>query len=253
MWQVNFAAGLRTKASPAPTCLQGLGGQAVERRFKVYRNNVYSSLADNLAEGYPVVKQLVGDEFFSGMAHEYAKGYLPTSPVMSLYGEALGDFIDDFPPAKSAPYLGDVARLEYAQRLALHATDAEILLASAFERIPVESLLAKGLVLHPSVQIIRSRFPIYAIWVHATETDKNSIINQPESVLVSRPNLKVRTLRLSDGAAYFLSLIKSGCSLSDAADHALASGYEASLDEFIRIALTHACAIRPALPKGELP
>lgn len=253
MWQGNLAAGLRTKTSPAPSCLQDIGGQAVERRFKVYRNNVYSSLSDNLADGYPVVKQLVGDEFFSGMAHEYAKVYLPTSPVMSLYGEALGDFIDAFPPAKSVPYLGDVARLEYAQRLALNAADKAVLSEETFENILVESLLAKGLVLHPSVQIIRSRFPIYAIWVHATETDKNLIINQPESVLVSRPNLKVRTLRLPDGAADFLSLIKSGCSLSDAADHALASGYEASLDEFIRVALAHACAIRPALPKGELP
>ncbi len=253
MWQVNFAAGLRTKASPAPTCLQGLGGQAVERRFKVYRNNVYSSLSDNLADGYPVVKQLVGDEFFSGMAHEYAKVYLPTSPVMSLYGEALGNFIDAFPPAKSVPYLGDVARLEYAQRLALHAADKAVLSEETFENILVESLLAKGLVLHPSVQVIRSRFPIHAIWVCATETGKPSIINQPESVLVSRADSKVRTLRLTDGAADFLSLIKSGHSLSDAADHALASGYEASLDEFIRIALAHACAIRPALPKGELP
>ena len=187
---------------------------------------------------------LVGDEFFQGMAREYVKTHLPDSPVMVFYGESFGDFIDSFTPANSVPYLGDVARLEYARRIALHAADDATLTRARLQDTPIESLLNASLDMHPSVHVISSAFPIHAIWKRTTENSGVSIPAHGESVLVGRPDARVILTLLPEGAAEFLGMIKSGQTIGAAAEQAVALGYEDTVNEFIRIALENAIALK---------
>jgi len=57
-----------------------------DRRFAVYRNNLAVGLVSALATRFPVVKRLVGDEFFRAMAHADASVDLPRPPLMMYYG-----------------------------------------------------------------------------------------------------------------------------------------------------------------------
>src|SRR5262249_47571907 len=136
----------------------------VDQRFAVYRNNVAAGLANALAERFPVVKRLVGDEFFRAMAHVYATAELPRSPVMLYYGETFPGFIDDFEPARQIPYLGDIARIEMARGLAYHAADATPLEPKAFAALASDGLGELRVRLHPSLSIITSAHPVYSIW-----------------------------------------------------------------------------------------
>ena len=95
-------------------------GVVPKKRFSVYRNNVTLSLISVLASTYPVVEEIVGDEFFATMAREFALSHLPQSPVMINYGEEFPDFLKTFAPVKELPYLSDVARLEWHRNTAYH-------------------------------------------------------------------------------------------------------------------------------------
>ena len=246
MWQSEFAAGLRDPEAPPPAAIQRHDGKPAPRRFGVYRNNVYSSLVNTLADGFPVVEKLVGPEFFKAMASQYARENLPRSPVMVFYGEGFGDFIDGFAPAASVPYLGDIARLEYAGRLALHAADTPLLPHEALASIPAELLLSHRLTLHPAVAVVASDYPIHAIWARTTTAPNHPIPAERENVLVSRPEMAVGFTVLPPGGVRFMALISAGRTLHAAAEALLKEGFEDSLDALIRLALENTTRIHRA-------
>ncbi len=129
--QTRFAQAVQDPASALPQGLTSKGGRNDPLRFAVYRNNVHVSLVNALTKGFPVVRALVGEEFFTAMARVFVGQTKPSSPMLFQYGENFPDFIAEFPPAASLPYLSDVARLECAWTRAYHAADDPILTVDA--------------------------------------------------------------------------------------------------------------------------
>lgn len=231
--QSGFAAALLDPALPCPAGLQGSTDPGPSSRFAVYRNNVVSSLIDAVADTFPVVQQLVGVEFFRAMAGVFVRLSPPRSPVLAHYGDEFPDFVERFIPARSVPYLADVARLEFARVQAFHAADAEPLAAEV-----VQSVLASGdrigelrLVCHPSLQAIASRHAVVSLWAaHQVACDIASVdVHAPECAIVTRCGLEVLVVPVPQGAVDFVLAIQSGQSLGDAAANAAAAS-EASFD-----------------------
>ena len=96
--QREFAAALLDPAAPVPSPLRRNGEKAPQKRFAVHRNNMIASLVAALAARFPVVHQLVGDEFFRAMARLYVTNEPPRSPVLLLYGDRFPDFVENFAP-----------------------------------------------------------------------------------------------------------------------------------------------------------
>ena len=138
--QGAFACALLDAAEAVPRAIRGAARRRADRRFAVYRNNVVAGLIDALAQRFPVVRRLVGDEFFRAMAQLYVTARPPTSPIMMLYGETFPEFIDEFAPAAAVPYLGDIARLEIARGRAYHAADAVPKGPQVFAALPMDRL-----------------------------------------------------------------------------------------------------------------
>lgn len=161
-----FSAALLDSSLPPPAGLHAWNGSDPAVRFAVYRNNVVHSLVAVLADTFPVVQQLVGDEFFGAMARPYVVDHPPTSPLMHRYGAGLPAWIADFEPATALPYLSDIARLEWARLCAFHAADAEPIPVPAIAALiqAPERLAGVALVLHPSLAIVRSAHPIVSLW-----------------------------------------------------------------------------------------
>jgi hypothetical protein len=216
--QSAFAKSLLDRTVAVPGDIRGAARRRADRRFAVYRNNVVAGLANALAERFPVVKRLVGDEFFRAMAHVYASVELPRSPVMLYYGETFPGFIDDFEPARPIPYLGDIARIEMARGLAYHAADATPLEPKAFAALASDRLGDLRVRLHPSLSIITSAHPIYSIWYMKQDPVRFSPASpwMREAVLVARPHLKVRTQCITHGDATFIRAMAAGSTLADA-------------------------------------
>src|SRR5262245_57919223 len=88
-----FAAALLDLGAPIPDGLSARGGWSIERRFHVYRNNVLCGLAAALEVRFPVVRRLVGDDFFRAMARGFVLAAPPRSPLLLDYGEGLPAYI----------------------------------------------------------------------------------------------------------------------------------------------------------------
>ena len=231
--QHAFAAALLDAALPVPPGLQSWNGADPAVRFAVYRNNVVHSLGAVLADTFPVVRQLVGDEFFAAMARLYLIDHPPTSPLMHRYGASLPAWIADFEPATALPYLSDLARLEWARLCAFHAGDAAPMQAQALGGLmqEPERLAGARLALHPSLAIVRSAHPIVSLWsAHqqddATRDAQLAALNLDlaEAALVFRDAADdALVLALPDADAQLTAAIAAGDCLA-AAQHAQPQG-----------------------------
>ncbi len=222
--QAEFAAALRDPMTAAPAGLVGPDREPAPRRFAVYRNNVIVGFVNALASAFPVVERVVGEDFFQAMARAYALAEPPSSPVLMDYGVGFADFIAGFPPAASLPYLPDVARIERAWREAYHAADAEPLTAEDFAVIGADEIAAVRLEFHPSLRLLRSRFPAQTIWtMNAADGALRPVdLDQAEDTLIVRPETQVEVRRVPPGGAAFVAAIQQSATLGEAATVALA-------------------------------
>ncbi|NKL14084.1 DUF2063 domain-containing protein [Rhizobium leguminosarum bv. viciae] len=222
--QADFARALLDPHKPAPAGLVGPDGRPSEMRFAVYRNNVVVGLIETLKAAYPVVHRLVGEEFFAAMARLYVMTEPPASPIMLDYGVGFPTFIRRFEPAAVLAYLPDVARLERAWVEAYHAAEASPLPSSALGHVPPGDVPALRLVLHPSVRIVRSVFPIVGIWQANTDGIEGAQIeldDSGEDALVTRHEAEVEVRRLPAGAAAFIEALQAGSPIVDAVKEGL--------------------------------
>ncbi|MEO3428254.1 DNA-binding domain-containing protein [Pelagibius sp. CAU 1746] len=225
--QADFAAALRDPALPVPAGVrQAARREQVKRpqsrRFDVYRNNMMVSLIEALEATFPAVKRLVGADFFKAAAKVYIRQAPPRSPVLLLYGETFGDFLDGFEPAAGVPYLGDVARLEWARVAAYHAADAEPLPIERLAAVPQGLLTETRFTLHPSLRLVSSKYPAASLWAATSGADPEAEVDMKrgEDAAVLRPMLAVDLRLLPPGGHTFMAALAAGRSLGDAADHA---------------------------------
>jgi len=250
--QANFAATLLAPNLPCPAGLRAWNGSDPTVRLAVYRNNVVSSLIDAVADTFPVTQELVGEAFFRAMASVFVRQHPPRSRVLAHYGGAFADFVDGFEPARSVPYLADVARLERARVFAYHAADADPLTA---ERLGVamssgEDLDALRWVCHPSTSVVVSRHAIVSLWAaHQVNGDLSAVDPAlPESALVVRSGLDVLVLRLAGGAARFVIALQTGAELADASALAADEAADFDLPNVLALLMGHGALISVQFP-----
>ncbi len=224
----SFARALVDPSRPAPAATQRRDGRPVERRFAVYRNNVAVALIGALEARYPVVRRLVGDDFFRGMAGAYVAAEKPRSPALIHYGDGFPDFVARFPPAASVAYLADVARLENAWIEAYHAAEASALGLEALAAIAPDALEALRFRPHPAARLVSFAHPAASIWA-ASQGDgepRAPEVWSAEEALVARPDADVVVRVLPPGGFAFAAVLFSGASLGAAAALAAAEGFD---------------------------
>ena len=218
--QTYFHEALRDPAAPIPAGLVDPQGEPAGRRFNVYRNNVTTSLMDALAEGYPVIKKLLGEDNFRNLSREYQAAHPPSSPLMMTFGEAFPAFLDGFAPLAKYPYLGDVARLEYALRLSYHAADSTPINPEHLSLLTEDELLNARPELAPTAKVIASQWPILGIWQFNTTENTPKPESRAQSVLITRAEFDPKPVEISPGDVRFLNAISEGRTLGEALDAA---------------------------------
>ena len=180
--------------------------------------NLVTRLIRLLAARFPVVRRLAGEESFLGATCGYVLTQPPRSASLLRYGEAFPIFLRSIGDCASIEYLADIAALEWARHTARYAAPA----ATSPLEMPQRScaqLRAVRVVLHPSVSLIDSRFPIVTIW-EANRSSGEAVIGcwKPEQALVARPFRFVEVRRLPPGGYAFLQALRAGAMIGDAAE-----------------------------------
>ena len=224
----SFARALVDPSRPAPAATRRRDGRPVERRFAVYRNNVAVALIGALEARYPVVRRLVGDDFFRAMAGAYVAAEKPRSPTLIHYGDGFPDFVAGFPPAAAIAYLADVARLENAWVEAYHAAEADALGLEPLAAIAPGALEGLRFRPHPAARLLSLAHPAASIWA-ASQGDgepRPPEVWSAEQALVTRPDADVLVRVLPPGGFAFAAALFSGASLGEAAALAAADGFD---------------------------
>ncbi|WP_133010788.1 DNA-binding domain-containing protein [Marinomonas flavescens] len=225
--------------------------QEKEIRLNVYRNNVVVSLIDALADIFPVTQALVGDDFFRAMAKQYLLVSPPESPIISEYGHFFSDFIRQFDPAKTLPFLADLAALEY--NLLTLTNDAEYRtldheeVATAFAQAEDPSELY--LSLPPTTQLLTSPFAIGSLY-QAHRNDgrlrlNQVAINECEYLLIAKSHLIAQLHVISYEEARFFKQLLQNKSLEEALPDSNDFDLGATLAKLIEWKLISYIAVQP--------
>lgn len=232
------------------------GTLTADKRIGIYRHNVMATLSGALGDIYPVVKHLVGDAFFAELARAVILAHPSLSGDLNQFGAALPSFLSTYPHAAELPYLPDVARVEWACHTVFHAADTEPIVLDQFAQtlsaVPPDRLGEVVLRVQPMLTLVASKYPVGRIWelnqgeLNQRELNQDDLqgavptedaeqwavdLAVAESVVVYRDGFEVVVKTVGPDAFQFLSALKAGRALGEAADMALQSaGDSGALD-----------------------
>jgi hypothetical protein len=167
--QTAFRLALDDPRAATPQLLAAVRGNHPAARIAVYRNNAHSALVFTLRAAFPAVERLLGEDYFGAVIKEFIRQHPPRSPVLNEYGGEFAAFIDGFSPLHGFPYLGDLARLEWARRTAFHAADASLPVFDPGSRTALLSLVEQRLTWQPSLRLLHSAHPVLRLWQSQVE------------------------------------------------------------------------------------
>ncbi len=218
--QAEFIQSLTNPDLSVPEQIGKTAGEPSLKRFNVYRNNSAVSISEALASGFPVVARLVGEEFFKAMASVYMQTNLPTSPLLVNFGENFPEFIKGFEPAQSVPYLADMASVEWAWTQAYNAADATSIDIDQMGLITPEKMFEAKFLLHPSIKLIKSKWPVLSIWSAHQQENTSELLDiiedAPEQGIIIRPDLEVNVVAILEQVYVFINSIAQGGTLGEA-------------------------------------
>jgi hypothetical protein len=201
-------------------------------RLAAYRGNVFGNCANALAAAYPIVRKIVGADFFEATAREYARAHPSASGDLNEYGAALAEFLAAFEHTRDLLYLPDVARMEWLAHRAYYAADAAPFDPTRLAGLPPERWVALRPLLAPGCALLTSDWPLARIWTvhqdnYAGEFDVD-LDAGPDQIIVHRPRWTAEVRAISAGDHRFLAAALDGASLGNALEAASAedSGFD---------------------------
>jgi hypothetical protein len=232
---------LRETQEEFAAALLGRGAHRFDRRLQVYRNNVFVSLMQALADVYPVLVRLVGRDYFDQAARRFVREHPSRSGNLHDFGSELPGFLGGLPEAKSLPYLPDVAALEWAWHEAFHAGDAPALDPARLAALPERAISSVRFRLHPAARLVASPYPVLAIWEAnlegAPEGGEIRLDAGPDRLLVARRELERVIEPLTPGEFGLLYALASGEPLAEACEAAASAepgiDLEAAMARFV--------------------
>lgn len=181
------------------------------QRINIYRNNINTTLIEALQSIYPVSRAMVGEEFFKSMARAYVQQHNPETADLKDYGGHLPAFMQSMPALENLSYMPDVARIDWACHVSLHAESAPALGVSELGEFSPDSQEHLILHLHPAVIQVRSSFPIFDIWEFANLNDPDAAApdlgENGQSVLIYRKRNTVKVAHISVEMTAMIDLI----------------------------------------------
>lgn len=247
----RFASGLLNPSVATPQTVTTVDKGIADKRYNVYRNNATVSLINALADIFPAVKKIIGDDRFSLLARSYVRAHPPSSPLLFRYGESFAAFAAEFEPVAHLPYLSDVATAERLWLTAFHAADEPVLTAELLSAIPPEMLGDVVFHRHAATATIVSDKAVFSIFAMNRDLMPLQAIDldQPQAMLITRPAYDVVVTGIDAGAAAFIDAFEPGATLNDALAAALAVDETFDLSAALGLVLKAGALRAPTITK----
>jgi uncharacterized protein (UPF0276 family) len=244
--QQQFAGALLDPGQAAQALSQFKGSDN-EHRFALYRGNLSATWDKTLSAAYPVVRMLVGDEFFSALGKAYGLAHPSTSGDLNRFGADFDAFLRHFPHVADYPYLPDMATLEWALHRAHYAPAAQGVSAQRLAALSPEHLETARMTLHPACRLVSSEWAIIPLW-KAHQPDSG--IGFPEEMaapshgVVARPGWKTQVVPLSGAGHAALQALGEGRDFGAALDAAFDIDEAFDVAGNLQLWLAHALIVK---------
>ncbi len=162
--QAGFQAFLfdSEKASDFKTRIVNDAKVGAEQRLEIYYNAYRLRIIEALANAYPNLKALLGDDWFDRIARSYIDEYPSTYRNMRWVGDQMAVHLAKELPEH--PIAAEMAAFEWALGLAFDVEDAPVLSLQDLAGIPPESWPGLIFKLHPSVQLLALNWNVLLVW-----------------------------------------------------------------------------------------
>ena len=134
---------------------------SAQEHINIYRDGVLGGLTQALADTFPVILALVGEEFFNAMVGRFVQTQASETPDLGDFSPLFPEFIAQFKPAENLFYLSDVARLEWNWHQIFHEKDDGSLDFTALSEIGDQDVVFR---LVTAGRLMQSPWPIHEIW-----------------------------------------------------------------------------------------
>ncbi len=187
------------------------------QRLQVYQNNFKLSLVSSLAAVYPVIRKLVGEEFFDYAAKNFIQNTPSKHGNLHEYGSEFGLFLAEFEPAKQLTYLPDMARFEWAYHRVFHELETNPFDLQRLQDVDEQDYGYIVFSLNPASRLIASNYPLVEIW-QANQSDNPPEIKLEAKkyfFLIGRRKFENVFQSLDEVEYQFLNLIKDSKMLGE--------------------------------------
>ena len=220
--QRAFAEAILSDDAPIPATVRAASGPAHASRFGVYRNNVMASLINAVAARYPVVRKLLWDDAFNRAAHLYVtrsrRARRCCSNMATAFriprgiGQGPRPTISPTLPSSKPPARGPIT------------PPTRCRCRGKLSRRLRRRIAGFAIKLHPSVTLLKSRFPVVSIWEANLYANDNTLGEwKPECALVARPIWRSRFAGWRPGGYEFFAALAEGQTVGSAIARAMAT------------------------------
>lgn len=174
----------------------------IKRRLGIYYDAYRLRIIEALANSYPKLKDLLGDDLFDATARSYINAYPSMVRNMRWVGDSMQTHLINTLPQH--PIAAEMAAFEWALGLAFDAEDAPVLSLQDLAAIAPENWGDLHFKFHPAVQLLNPKYNVLLIWqaLNIGETPpKATQINEPCVVWREDLNAHYRSLEHAEYAA----------------------------------------------------
>jgi hypothetical protein len=197
--------------------VSGGGKLTAEEAVDVYRGGYPARLTEALGETFEACWRVLGDEDFFAAAKDYIARVPSLTHNLADYGASFPEFLECRPDAETAPFIGDLARFEWAYKELFHAKAHEPLAPALLAaKARPEAVFKFG----GAVRLMAVRYRVYGLWKRNRSNDaplKKSDWEGAERLIFYKKegnDVFVRSLSVPEYAA--LSALKAGRPLQEA-------------------------------------
>lgn len=162
--QNNFLAYLRTPQTQMHGAVLDTYSISADLRLKIYADAYRLRLVDALADNYPKLQALLGDEAFAELGARYLDAHPSQHFSIRYFGHRLAEFVATCAPYRQQLVIADLANFEWVLRDVFDAADAAPLRVENLAEIAPEQWPELCFQLHPTVRCLNLTWNAPAMW-----------------------------------------------------------------------------------------
>jgi hypothetical protein len=141
------------------------GGRiATGLRLDIYRNAYRMRLLEALADSFPAVHTLLGDERFSALGLAYLDAHPSHRFSIRWFGHRLPELLGEHPEYREQPVLAEMAAFEWALRDTFDAAEATPTTLEDLRRLAPGDWAGLRFALHPALRLLVLAWNVPQLW-----------------------------------------------------------------------------------------